>query len=212
MKLAFAVVFVAVTSAAVTSATAGPLHQPSEPPRYALAVNSPISWLLSDSSGPLAEAASGYIAINRHQVVRLNAAGYELPGYGELAIALAGAEDECSPGKQFDAGVGWMYFPRERFSGLSLEAGGLVRRRYKNNCTLDEDVVSTTTIVAARGLVGWNWLVRGHLYLAVAAGGSVGDERGRVVRSGYMTGPSSSRVHGIAYAPEFFVRLGWAFL
>lgn len=207
MKFAFSLVI-----ATVTSATAGAVPPP-EAPKYAVAVNSPIGWLLSDSSGPVAVGASGYIAINRHQVVRLNAAAYQLPGYGALLIALAGAEDECSPGKQFDAGAGWMYFPRERFSGLSLEAGGLVRRHYKNNCTLDEDIVSTTTIVATRGLVGWSWLVGDHLYLSAAAGASVGYERGRVTRSGYyMLPPSSWPVNGVAYAPEFFARLGWAFL
>ena len=200
--------------------TASATAAPAEPPQFALAVNSPFSWMLSrETDGPkLAFAASAYVGIGRHQAVRVNVASYEVDPWALLLadgfVAAAGGDPgECSRGGHArDVGVGWMYFLRERWRGPSFELGVLGRERQTSQClspfpdgfTTNEVTTSTTTI-AARGLVGWSWLVADQLYLSLAAGGSVG------VEWGTETPDVTSRVLRSDLEPEIFARLGWVF-
>jgi hypothetical protein len=147
-----------------------------EPPlTAAIAVNPPVGW---DGS---AVAASAYLGVARHHALRLNVARYAHRANiaGELiAIADGGDGDEAYRiGSTFDIGIGYQYFPRRIYDGLSLEVGVLVRsvdHTTEDEFASPERMVTRGMGVAGRALIGWSWLVADRVFVATAAGAALG--------------------------------------
>ncbi len=137
-------------------------------PAVAIAVNAPFMWPLTKSVG-----VSGYVAIHAHQSVRINVASYD---YLHLSEVLADGEG-APHGRTTDVGVSWQYFPRSVWNGFVVELG--VMRRAQDTRDYDEDEVPTITDTnatgyAARAMLGWSWLGWDRVFVAAAAGGSIG--------------------------------------
>jgi hypothetical protein len=156
---------------AVRAAAAPRLHA-------ALGVNSPLSWPHGTSVG-----GSLYLGIGDHHAIRVNGARYQYRGGagGQLLLEALGAEDLPShSGHTSDVGLAWVYYPRRSWSGVTLELGVLRRARdHRLVESEDPNVLETrTTTYAGRAMVGWSWLIGKHVFVAVAAGISVGHESG----------------------------------
>jgi hypothetical protein len=181
----------------------------------ALAVNPPIRWATEEK----AFAASVYVGVLARHAIRANVARYPFqPNLGgELVAIAAGAESEASyDGTVSDVGVGWMYFPRRRWDGPLIEVGLLYRKTEGSveDWFADDELVETrTSTYAARGLLGWSWLLADHFFTSFSFGLACGTERGTETGSD----PDSSmsvRVSNIDrryLASEGFWRLGVVF-
>ncbi len=133
-----------------------------------------------------------------------------------MAIAAGGDGDEpLYHGHTTDLGIGWVYYPQRGWTGWTLELGAL--RRERDHRVDDENakpeiVVTQTTTYAGRAMVGWTWLIHNQVFVAVAAGISVGHAAGTEAsaRSAedmtVRTTVSRSDVSG-----EGLLRLGFAF-
>ncbi len=139
--------------------------------RLAVAVNLPIRW--NKSFG-----GSAYLGVSNHVAIRGNFATYD-----DLRLAgiFNGGYDGGTDGRTYDAGAGVVYYPRRLWDGLTLEAGVLRRAA---DITADgtrggDEIIRTrTTMYGVRGLVGWSWLVKNHVFLSIAGGSALGYERG----------------------------------
>ena len=183
----------------------------------ALGVNSPFSW-----SGGSSLGASLYVGVGEHHAIRANAARYDYGSsvaVGVLSVAAGGDGDEASyRGHTSDLGVGWVYYQRGPWSGLTFELG--VLRRARDHRIEDDyrsperpEILETrTTTYAGRAMLGWSWLLHEHVFLAVAIGISVGHESGTEDAQAYPDEMSVrtkvSRADGQA---EGLLRLGFAF-
>jgi hypothetical protein len=163
----------------------------------ALAVNLPLMWGHSI-------AGSAWVGINEHHAVRGNFARYE-PAF----IGSAFSEDSPPTGLHVDGSVSWVYFPRKTFSGVSVEVGALYRDRaeqYTGPFFGEESYDINSRILAAEGLIGWNWRIGSDFYIAAAVGASYGYERG--TRQDYMH-KQAAKSFGDTYAlPEGYLRFG----
>jgi hypothetical protein len=182
----------------------------------AIGVNPPTSWLRTPSVG-----VSVYAGITTHQAIRVNVARYTFSpevGYGSPSdrdLSNWFFVEGLFSGGNTDIGVGWMYFPRRLWSGPSLEAGVLRRARanYMFRDTDEPNIVNTESATyASRALVGWSWLIKKHVFISIAAGASVGYERGREETAEYEFDPSmTSDVARMRISAETLMRLGGAF-
>jgi hypothetical protein len=148
--------------------------------------------------------------------VRANVAWYDNSASlaDELGSALGG-DGTTNTGRIGDYGIGWIWYPRRRWEGFTLEAGALRRDRAARR-QYDEDLVVKTrsTTYAGRAMIGWSWLLTRHTYVAVAVGLSAGREAGteRTVPVGYSSQmPTTTEVERLQVDGEGYLRLGFAF-
>ena len=187
-------------------------HADEREERFAFAVNEPFFWPAK------VIGVSLYAAIDRHHAIRANVANY--PGLGTQAIAVVAAPSGGSPGDRggyFDIGVGWQWYPRELWSGPTLELGAV----WRSDKTRYHDAADTMPIfevdrdarvVAMRGLIGWSWLFHDRVFIMGAVGGAVGYALGtEVVRLDDYTTTYSRRAPRMVATPEFYLRFGWTF-
>jgi hypothetical protein len=205
MRLAFVLLVAARAASADPSGftTAHPI---------ALAVNDPLAWADARAFG-----ASGYVALDAHQVLRLNVANWDT----KLSVDLEQIEDgfftsDERRGRKTDFGAAWMYFPRRAYDGFSFEAGALVRidRSVDSPGEGDDysDLMHHTTTVGARALVGWSWLGWNRIFVSLQAGLSIGQEFGHEQDIHYVAeaAPMSttSSVDKTTISGEAFMRFG----
>lgn len=167
---------------------------------------------------------SAYAGFHRHHAVRLNVARYRyIPNSVSDVIALATGNDlgdgPIAGGHLTDVVATYAYYPRRVFDGAFVEAGLLTR--FKATTTQDDydspEHATATMTVAARGAVGWSWLMFDHAFIAIAVGASVGYERGYVATTPYAnnrpdpTMTSVSSVSRDSASFEGMLRFGFAF-
>lgn len=172
-------------------------------PRWSLGVSSPFGWLHESFASSLS------IGLGAHHAVRANFGWFNADE--ALPLLLAGGERDPRTGHIMDLGLGMVWYPRQLWQGVTLEAG-LLRRERDVRAHHDTDVKETTQSVtyAARAMVGWSWIIARPLYIAVAAGFSVGQETGReIVSSASM--PSNVEIGRVKVDPEIYLRVGVAF-
>lgn len=186
--------------------------KPSEkqPATLALAVNAPISWI-----DAMSIAGSAYIGVYDRHALRLNVARSDT--WERLPAALLfGAEVEAYEKITLTLGAGWVFYPSERFRGVSFELGAFHRDRdisEMNPTILGERTVTDTQTYAAYGLVGYSLLIADHFMIAAALGGSVGYQYG--TRTHYTDYPTTmgttERISRAAPELEWYLRFGYAF-
>lgn len=170
--------------------------------QLAIAVNAPLGWAIG------AWGASAYARFGDHLAVRGNVAAYRntVPvtevfggtGYG---------------GSIFDVGIAGVWYPRRAWDGLLLEAGVLRRARDVYVWPeLEEKAFTRSTEYGGRALIGWSWLIREHLFIAIAVGLSAGHESGHDTTMAAPQGPvMTSPVHRWRTDGEWYTRIGWVF-
>ena len=183
MRLALVLVILVASSPA--SAESGEPVEPAPQPQLrrtrsdatplAVAINNPIMM-----QALRAVAVSGYVGLSNHHAIRVNVARYRYAKDGtEILAAFAGGEYEGSHDGSFtDLGVAWTYFSRRLWDGPIVEAGILYRHADIQTKFEGEDETTRSHTLAGRVMVGWSWLFYDRLFLAVAAGASLGAERG----------------------------------
>jgi hypothetical protein len=178
-----------ILAAFCARASAGPLTTPtaastSTPqssdipePRFAIALNSPLAWTIGWFG------ASAYMRLGDHVALRANVATYRYGGPGGVIGGLASAFNDGGTGyggRILDVGIAGVLYPRRPWDGPLLEVGVLRRGRDVYMWPeFDPRVTTRSTTYAGRALVGWSWLFGPHMFIAVAAGLSVGREAGR---------------------------------
>jgi hypothetical protein len=185
--------------------------------RLAIAVNEPLGW------SEKIVAASFYVALAEHHVLRANVAHYATPGalFTDKLTAVIGEDnhDVERKGGYLDIGAGWQWYPRALWRGPTIELGAL----WRSDKTLRDDPADTSSlnevhrdvkVVAARALVGWSWQFYDRVFIMAAAGGSIGYARGTETT---IYDDETSRMPETARAPvavaafESYLRFGWTF-
>ncbi len=209
-----ALLAVTASSAAADELTTTAAEQPSGP-QLAIAVNPPFRW--ND-----AVAGSLYLGFSHHHAIRANVARYEYTGgnglFGDLFSDGAG-DDAVRSGRFVDVGASYTYFPRQLWSGLMLEAGVFVRdtkTSLDDNFNMRGSTEVQSKTYAARGHIGWSWLVYDHVFVSVAVGVARGHEYG--TKSTSALSPASGDVmldtqdvSRATFTGEVFMRIGGAF-
>jgi hypothetical protein len=175
--------------------------------RLALTVNAPTGWLIGSLG------ASAYVRLGDHLAVRANIARYRNSGpAGQVVAGFTGNDGTGYGGDIFDVGIAAVWYPRRAWDGLFLEAGVLRRARdvYVWPET-EEKTFTTSTEYGGRALIGWSWLIRDHVILAVAAGLSTGRESGHSSTTDYRGNTMTSSVNRRLTETEGYTRVGWAF-
>lgn len=176
-----------------------PPSREADAPRFALAVSVPALWIWSF-------AASGWVAIDRHNAVRVNVARYLSPAWEVLPAYLYSEGYSGGITRFTDVSAGWVYYPRRLLSGLTLEAGALLRFREP-----DSDLRPRTQAFAGRGLIGWTWrLDDASFFVTASVGASLGYERGPP--PDYVPPMNqASRTARLDASLEWYLRWGFAF-
>jgi hypothetical protein len=180
----------------------------------AVAINEPFGWTQETF------AASAYVALTAHQALRANVEyDHHMSSFDVFALGLvdaaAGGDAEyprSGIGGTTDYGLAWMWFPRHIYSGISIEAGALLRQRdYSDNTDQVTDALKTTTI-AMRVMLGYSWRFGPRFFVSAAIGLSVGRAYGtETMTSTDPDAPPSSHTHAVPTYdtdPEAFVRIG----
>lgn len=211
------VVFLAVAAIAAGTARAEQAR-PADAGRgqpFALAVNVlPVA--------PDAFALSAWVGRDSHNAIRANVARYRGPLWLRvLAPIFSDGEDgDVVPdfGSTTDLGLGWVYYPRRLLDGVSVEAGVLCRFDRRRSYIDDQNAAAEehhTNAYSGRFLVGWTWRLSTAWFLATAAGGALGYERGRektyVGVDSHGDVSRSGPVSRVSVSFESYVRLGMAF-
>jgi hypothetical protein len=179
------------------------------PHSVAIAVSSPVSWFNKSF------AASAYVAIDRHNVLRGNVAFHD-EGGGVSRFVADLTDDYSLSGKIRDVGAAWVWYQEQAWDGPSLELGVLVRERKLFYWDEFDDLVETESrTYAARGQVGWSWLLGGRVFLSVGVGISAGRELG-VETSTTEGGPrmpvqTTQKLDRLQIDGEGYLRFGFAF-
>lgn len=185
-----------------------------ERPQIAISTNAPFMWPHS-VSGSLA------VGFKTHHAIRANVASYENGGdigvlIGDLFFDGDGS-DATAKGRNLDVGLSYMVYPRRHWDGFFVEAGALVRRKHKDvtdEFASPEIVITDTTTFAARGHIGWSWLVGNHVFIQFAIGASTGHETGRETTGSVLYPERMMETHDVsrpATSAEGFFRIGGAF-
>jgi hypothetical protein len=185
-------------------------------PPFALAVNVlPVA--------PDAFAVSAWVGRDTHNAIRANVARYRGPLWLRvLAPVFSDGEEDSSVAPDFgettDLGLGWVYYPRRLLDGASVEAGVLCRFDRRRSYIDDQNAAAEdhhTNVYSGRFLVGWTWRLSAAWFVAAAAGGALGYERGREkTYAGVDSHGDVSRsgpVSRVSVSLESYVRLGMAF-
>lgn len=181
----------------------------------ALGTNLPFLWKDGDTL-----AASLYVGVSERGAIRANVASYKshepvaTDAIGAILFDSDGSEASHS-GRTTDVGIGWVYYPRSLWDGFLFEAGALRRARdvsvHDSNRT-PERVTTTTTVYAARALIGWSWLLGRHVFVATGFGLSVGHESGaEIFETDYNHMTTRGSVSRIDVTGEAYLRMGAAF-
>lgn len=180
--------------------------------RLAVAVNEPFFW------AQRVIGVSLYVGLDSHHAIRANVANYPAPGTQAIAVIAAPSGGTPSDrGGYFDVGAGWQWYPRELWSGPTVELGVLWRAdrtRYPDAADMTPvyEVERDARGVLARGLVGWSWLFYRRLFIMGAVGGAVGYARGtELVQLDDYTTMYTRPAPSIAATVEGYVRFGWTF-
>jgi hypothetical protein len=182
IEIALPLVIVALLDAGAARADDTPVSAESQAPRIhlALGINSPLSWIESFSRG-----ASLYVGFAGRHALRANLArhSYHSSVATTVVTIAAGSDgDEASyAGHITDTGLAWVYYPRGKWSGWTCELGILRRARDHRNrdeFAMPEVVETRTTSYAGRAMLGWTWQTSRYIFVAIAAGGSIGRESG----------------------------------
>lgn len=180
-------------------------------PRVAVASNFPLGWL-----GAVSIGASTYLGVMKRHAIRLNVARSDTWEMMPLVI-FTGNVPETWQRVTVDLGAGWVFYPSERFRGVSLELGALRRaRQFTRRNYMDDTWVTDTATYSVRGLVGYSWLIGGHFLIAAAVGGSGGYERGTqtdTMRSSDFQQPAvvtTERISRLGGEVEAYLRFGFA--
>ncbi len=203
------------TAPTATPPAPSPAPRPAEQPAAAspteekiavgIAVNPPLQW-----GGGTSVGVSGYIGFAEHHAIRINVATWL---HGQTYLGELAAGEAIYSGRITDVGVGYQYYTRGLFEGITLE-GGLLRRAID---TREQDEFSDVAIVEtkgtgflARALVGYSFLIGKHVFLAPAVGMSVGRYAGteRTAATDYM--PQFETHDFVRYEPAFeaYFRIG----
>lgn len=222
MRLAMSLLAVALFSShAVADSAPSPsdpssTRQTEERIAVALAVNAPVGW-------GRGFGLSGYLGFGKRHAVRFNFARWSSAPSPVMPVvaALAGAdyEDEASYSGQIgDLSVGYQFYSRRLFEGLTLEVGALrrdVNKRVEAEAAFPNIRETKAVGYAARALVGWSWLYANRLLVATAAGASYGRYAG-TKRDGIDNAPDPVEYmtrdfvdYDIAF--EAYLRIGLAF-
>jgi hypothetical protein len=212
------VVFLAVAAIATGTAQAEQARPdgagPGQP--FALAVN--VLPVATD-----AFAVSAWFGRDAHHAIRANVARYRGPLWLRvLAPVFSDGEQDSDVAPDFgditDLGLGWVYYPRRLLDGASVETGVLCRFDRRRSYIDDQDVAAEehhTNVYSGRFLVGWTWRLSDWWFVATAAGGALGYERGREkTYAGVDSHGDVSRsgpVSRVAVSFESYVRLGMVF-
>jgi hypothetical protein len=88
-------------------------------------------------------------------------------GAGSSLGQRAGLDADRDPA---NVGIAVVWYPRRAWDGLLLEAGVLRRARDVYVWPeFEEKTFTRSTEYAGRALIGWSWLIREHLFIAIAA-------------------------------------------
>jgi hypothetical protein len=149
------------------------------------------------------------MAWDDHQAIRVNVARY-----GVLQL-FADDVSHLDFGATTDLSAGWVYYPRHALDGPTLEADALLRIRRTRDRIDDNNVASVdrnTNTYGGRALVGWTWRPYGVFFVSLAAGASVGYERGNEkALVNYDVEPMRTHVSRADVSPEAYLRFGFAF-
>jgi hypothetical protein len=215
MRQLVLVLAVAATATATARAEQARPGEPGPQP-FALAVNVlPVA--------PDAFAVSAWVGRDAHSAIRANVARYRGPLWLRvLAPAFSDGEEDGSvapdSGSTTDLGLGWVYYPRRLLDGASVEAGVLCRFDRQRNDVDEQGAAAEdhhTNVYSGRFLVRWTWRLSGRWFVATAAGGALGYERGRektyVGVDSHGDVSRSGPVSRVSVSLESYVRLGMAF-
>lgn len=183
--------------------------------QVAFGTNLPFLWKDGDTV-----AASLYVGMSEHHAIRANVASYKSHGpmvgdaIGGILFNSDGSEASFG-GRTTDLGIGWVYYPRSLWDGLMLEAGALRRARdvsVDDSNRTPERVATTTTVYAARAMIGWSWLLGRHVFIATGVGLSVGHESGsETLETEYPAMTTREHVSRVDVSAEAYLRMGAAF-
>lgn len=175
----------------------------------ALGVNTPVGWLTGSF------AASLYVGLGRHHAVRGNFARYQDLGITAEAV-IQTVQFRGSPshsGDFTDFGISWVWYPRRLWQGFMVEAGALRRDRdTKIRQEADDTIETRSTAYAGRAMIGWSWLVRRHLFIALGAGASMGYESGHetITPDKIQPMPTTQAIGRTRIDGEAYLRIGFA--
>jgi hypothetical protein len=181
----------------------------------AFGINLPFMWNDADSI-----AASLYIGASDHHAIRANVASYKshapVAADAIVTVLFDGDGSEASlSGRTTDVGIGWVYYPRSLWNGFMFEAGALGRARdvgVRDSNMTPERVTTTTTVYAARAMIGWSWLLGRRVFIATGVGLSVGRESGaEVFETDIPRMTTRENVARVDVTGEAYLRLGVAF-
>jgi hypothetical protein len=181
--------------------------EPERDPVVLVGVNQPLLW----HTGGI--AASVYVRVASHLAVRANIAGYSgAESLLDFIINLHRGGGYGRAGRTFDLGIAGIWYPRRVGRGPMVEAGALRRKRNIDTYTdTGETITTRSTEYAGRVMVGWTWRSR-HLFLAFAAGLSVGGERGNDTITHEHSGATmTTPVRRQQVDGETYLRVGWVF-
>lgn len=194
-----------------------PIHAARAELSVAAGVNAPLRWDNAE-----AVAGSLHLGVGEHHAIRATMSSF--PYHDNIAGSLLTllvepeAEGSAKDGRIFEVGVGYQWFPRALWRGPVLEAGAFRRAldtvedyRFSGPEHLETRAVG----YAARGLVGWSWLLGDHVYIATSAGFAIGRYAGdeTAAMSSIDVGGRDNELRTGSFVrwaatPEFYLRLG----
>jgi hypothetical protein len=197
-----------------------------EPFSIAAGVNAPFRWGISGNDAWEAEtnkaiAGSLHVGFGGHHAIRATLSSF--PYADNIGGSIVGlllnpdAESSLKQGRVNDVGAGYQWFPRRLWDGPVLEAG-LLRRTIDGiedyRFSAPEHIETHAVGYAARGLVGWSWLIANHVYVATAAGLAIGRYSGTETTLPSLGDDMSEQMTGSFTrwdtTPEFYLRIGGA--
>jgi hypothetical protein len=179
-----------------------------EPPRFALAVNNPAMWYPYTQGGK-SLAISGYVGVSEHVAIRANVASYAYNRFANFESL-----DSYDEGRTTDYGLGVALYSRHRYVGAFAELGGFRRSTPSyHDVNYEDDAYGWKLEWAGRVLAGYSWELGDTLWIAAAAGLSVGHETGDDrdydnVKRDLIAHTHTNRIHA---AGEWMFRIGAAF-
>jgi hypothetical protein len=174
-------------------------------PDFAIGVNTPIGWFQDDRRSL---GASLYVGIGDHHAIRGNIARYEHQPLG----AYHPESEGTYIGELNDVGIGWVFYPRQLWQGLTLEAGLLRRDRdIEEGDSFGGYAATKTRTYAGRAMIGWSAHHK-YMFIAAAVGLSAGRERGTEIVFEEVQMDDSLRrgVNRMQVDGEVYLRIGFA--
>lgn len=176
--------------------------------QYALAVNSPLGWLVNEGMDAPTVGVSAYAAVSDHVVMRGNVA------YGPNDTRLDVGECPVG-GTHTDGSITAQLYPWQRFDGLFVEGGGLLRSNPNRDFECEEGgqprVHTDSQELGGLGLVGYTY-TGGHFFFSTGVGASYlfesGEETTYPLSSTDDKMPVTAHVHRWTVSGEWMMRFG----